>query len=371
VRDTRTRCATKMAVRKDGSPLESVISRARALRRRDASCPSDAADSLVFREAGSRDVLTSLARFAGISLVFDPQFRSVPLSIDLRGSSLPAAWTPSARHRHVLARHGAVQRDGGAERASAASTKRKSSARSTEQRGPQGNARSAAHRRGCAPAVADQRDQTHLHQGHTERIEAAGACWPPRQARAEVVIDVELLEVDRTRFKHTHPDRVAATTSGSRDSDINQVGASRSNSSQLARATCSSRTFGPVLSPPQAGQRHRVLATRNCGPPTDCRPAKFGERSGAQVTFAPIATGGVNQQPITSFTYRNVGQHRHHAAHPSQRRRESRVKIEVSSVAGTGYSAATFTHGPSRRPSGYATARQPARGPIPTASARS
>ena len=68
--------------------------------------------------------------------------------------------------------------------------------------------------------------------------------------------------------------------------------------------------------------------------------AKFGEEVPVpQVTFAPIATGGVNQQPITSFTYRNVGVNiditprAHHDDDVSLA-----VKIEVSSVAGTGYS---------------------------------
>src|SRR5690606_14518360 len=37
-------------------------------------------------------------------------------------------------------------------------------------------------------------------------------------------------------------------------------------------------------------------------------PAKFGEEVPVpQVTFSPIAAGGVNQQPITSYSYRNVG----------------------------------------------------------------
>ena len=36
--------------------------------------------------------------------------------------------------------------------------------------------------------------------------------------------------------------------------------------------------------------------------------AKFGEEVPVPVTvFAPIATGGINQQPITSFNYRNIG----------------------------------------------------------------
>ncbi|HTV03032.1 MAG TPA: type II and III secretion system protein, partial [Luteitalea sp.] len=68
--------------------------------------------------------------------------------------------------------------------------------------------------------------------------------------------------------------------------------------------------------------------------------AKFGEEVPVpQVTFAPIATGGVNQQPITSFTYRNVGVNiditprTHHNDDVSLA-----VKIEVSSLSGTGYS---------------------------------
>ena len=36
--------------------------------------------------------------------------------------------------------------------------------------------------------------------------------------------------------------------------------------------------------------------------------ARFGERVPVPVTtFAPIATGGINQQPITSFVYENIG----------------------------------------------------------------
>ena len=55
--------------------------------------PADAKlpDSLVFRDASSRDVFTALARFAGVSVVFDPAFRDAPLTIDLRKSTLEQA----------------------------------------------------------------------------------------------------------------------------------------------------------------------------------------------------------------------------------------------------------------------------------------
>ena len=55
------------------------------------------------------------------------------------------------------------------------------------------------------------------------------------------------------------------------------------------------------------------------------------------VTFAPIASGGVNQQPITSFTYRTIGVNieltprLHHDDDISLR-----LKLEVSSLSGVG-----------------------------------
>ena len=67
--------------------------------------------------------------------------------------------------------------------------------------------------------------------------------------------------------------------------------------------------------------------------------ARFGERVPVpSVTFAPIATGGVNQQPITSFTYEPIGVNidltprLHHNDEVSLT-----VKIEVSNVSGTGF----------------------------------
>ncbi len=55
-------------------------------------------------------------------------------------------------------------------------------------------------------------------------------------------------------------------------------------------------------------------------------------------TFAPIATGGVNQQPITSFNYENIGVNiditprTHHDDEVSLA-----LRIEVSSISGTGF----------------------------------
>ena len=56
--------------------------------------------------------------------------------------------------------------------------------------------------------------------------------------------------------------------------------------------------------------------------------------------FAPIATGGINQQPITSFNYRNIGVNiditprTHHDDEVSLT-----LRIELSSISGTGSGA--------------------------------
>jgi len=67
--------------------------------------------------------------------------------------------------------------------------------------------------------------------------------------------------------------------------------------------------------------------------------ARFGERVPVPVTtFSPIATGGVPQQPITSFNYENIGVNiditprTHHNDDVSLT-----MKVEVSSISGTGF----------------------------------
>ena len=351
VRETRTALRTKMAVRKDGSTqLESLISRARALPPEGRDLPEvTLPDSLVFRDAGSRDVLTSLGRFAGISLVYDPQFRSVPLSIDLRGSTLPAAldaigkatgtfWRVSAPRTVTVVPDTAAKR-----REYEEEVIRTFYLSNADLKETLDLLRIVVDARRLSPITATNAISI---KDTPERIEAASRLLTAiDKARAEVVIDVELLEVDRTRFKQYG---VQIVSPGSDigiagQVDINQAGG-------LTLEQLSNLGKGDIFFTNLPGLYYRLLKqdsdTRILANPqlrtSDglAAQAKFGEEVPVpQVTFAPIATGGVNQQPITSFTYRNVGVNiditprTHHNDDVTLA-----VKIEISSQSGTGYS---------------------------------
>ena len=90
--------------------------------------------SLMFRDASSRDVFLTIARFADISLGFDPTFREAPVTVDLRNASLEDALSAVADATRTFFRVTAPQHGRSSSptrRPSAASTRKKSSGRST------------------------------------------------------------------------------------------------------------------------------------------------------------------------------------------------------------------------------------------------
>jgi general secretion pathway protein D len=351
VRDTRIALRTRMAVRRDGvTQLESLISRARTMVPEGRELPEfTLPDSVVFRDAGSRDVFTSIGRFAGLSLVFDPQFRSVPLSIDLRGAALPAALDAIGRATSTFWR---ITAPGTLTIVPDTPAKRREYEEEIIRTFYLSNAdlketldllRIVVDARRLSPITATNAISI---KDTPERIEAAARLIAAiDKARAEVVIDVELLEIDRTRFKQYGLQILSPgnETGIAGQVDINQEGG-------LSLQQLSKLGQGDIFFTNLPGLYYRLLKqdsdTRTLANPqlrtSDglAAQAKFGEEVPVpQVTFAPIATGGVNQQPITSFTYRNVGVNiditprTHHNDDVSLA-----VKIEVSSLSGTGYS---------------------------------
>jgi general secretion pathway protein D len=145
-----------------------------------------------------------------------------------------------------------------------------------------------------------------------ERVEAAGRLISMiDKARPEVLIDVELLEVNRTRLAEYGLQFASPGSSGINGAaDVNKAGMTLNDlknltGSQILMTSLPALYYrlikedgsGRVLANPQL--RAQVGMTAQ---------AQFGEEVPVPVTtFSPIATGGVAQQPITSYNYRNIG----------------------------------------------------------------
>ena len=94
LRETRQRLRTKIAISRGGkTDLQTLVDRTRDLPPPGLDLPADATlpDSLAFSSASSRVVFTAIARFSGINVVFDPTFRDVPITVDLRNTTLANA----------------------------------------------------------------------------------------------------------------------------------------------------------------------------------------------------------------------------------------------------------------------------------------
>src|SRR5260370_38406712 len=94
VRARRNNLRGRAAAAREGRPdLRTLMGLPRAPPRPGLDLPQNVKmpASLTFRDASSRDVFTTIARMANISLIFDPAFREAPITVDLRNASLDDA----------------------------------------------------------------------------------------------------------------------------------------------------------------------------------------------------------------------------------------------------------------------------------------
>ena len=350
LRNLRAALRARVVVAQDGkTQLQSLIERTRDLPPIGLDLPADAKipDTLVFRDAGTRDVYTALARFAGISVVFDPAFRDAPLTIDLRKSTLEQALmsvSASTRnfYRITAPRTLTIVPDTVAKR------------REYEEEVVRTFYLSNADTKETIDLlriVVDARKVSSVAGTNAialkdtpERVAAAGKLIAAiDKARPEVVIDVEVMEVDRGRLKE-YGVQIASPGSPGIDgvAGINREGGLTirdlqtltsadvflANFPALFYRLLKSDTSSRVLANPQLRALEGTAAQ-----------ARFGERVPVpNTTFQPIATGGVSQQPVTSYTYENIGVNiditprTHHDDDVSLA-----LKVEVSAISGEGY----------------------------------
>jgi general secretion pathway protein D len=348
LRTTRLSVQTELSARgANQTTLEALVARSRDLPPVGLELPEvTLPNSLVFRDASTRDVFSALGQFANISVIFDPDFVDERLSIDLRSATLNTALTSVARSTRNFYR---ITGEQTVTVIPDTTAKRREYEEEVVQTFYLSNAdvaetidllRLVIDLRRLAPISATRAISI---KDTPERLAAAAKLISAiDKARPEVVIDVELLEVDRQRLRD-YGLQFASPGSPGLDgfAAIDEDGLTLEDLGSLTRAD--------VFVANLPGLFYRLLkrdgTTRTLANPHlrttegQAAQARFGERVPVPVTtFAPIATGGIQQQPITSFNYQNIGvniditPYTHHNNDVSLD-----LSIEVSSISGTGF----------------------------------
>jgi general secretion pathway protein D len=328
--------------------LEALIERTRNMPAPGQELPADLVvpAAVTFRDASSRDVFSALARFADVSVAFDPTFREEPISVDFRDATFAGALealtaTTRTFYRVTAPRTLTIIPDTPAKRLEyeeeIVRTFYLSNADLTE---AIDMLRIVIDSRRIAPISATNAITI---KDTPERVAAASRILTAvDKARPEVIIEVELLEVNRSRLRE-YGLQIASPGSPGIDGsiDVNQPNLTLDRLLNLSQAD--------VFIASLPGLYYRLLKsdtnTRQLANPQlrtaegVAAQAQFGEEVPVPVTvFAPIAAGGVNQQPITSFEYRPIGVNiditpRTH--HNNEVTLE--VQVEISSITGTGF----------------------------------
>ena len=348
---TRNKLRAKIAVAREGkTELQTLMDRARDLPPPGMDLPTGVKmpASLTFRDASSRDVFTAISRLASISLIFDSAFRDTPVTVDLRNMTLEDALSTVAGATRSFFRVTAsktivVIPDTPAKRREYEEEIVKTFYLSNaDLKETMDLLRMVLDARRISPTTAANALTI---KDSPERIAAASRVISAiDKARPEVIIDVALIEVDRTKLREYglqlaspgSPGLNGSVSIPTTDSAIT-LGALRNlSSSDLLLANLPSLYYRLL----KTDTHTRTLANPQLRT-TDGVPAQahFGDQVPVPVTtFAPLATGGTAQQPITSFNYQNIGVNiditprTHHDDDVSLT-----LKVSVTNISGTGF----------------------------------
>ena len=314
-------------------------------------------DSVVFSSESARAVFAALGQLTGLSIVFDAQFRDTPFSGDLRDMTFDTALAVVATSTGNFFR---VTAPGTVTIIPDTPAKRREYEEEIIRTFYLSNAevaetidllRLVVDLRRLAPVTATNAISI---KDTPERIDAAARLIRAiDKARAEVVIEVQLLEVDRQalrdyglqfRSRSGNSDLIAgesAATAVPPDTDTTGLGLTvddlrRISGSNLFVAN-PSRLMVRLL---ETNGNTRILANPQLRTSDGvAAEAHFGERVPVPVTtFTPIAAGGISQQPITSFNYEDIGVNIlitprvHHNDEVSLA-----IEVEISNISGTGF----------------------------------
>ena len=349
LRETAERVRMREAALRAGqTEIEALIERTRFLPAEGLELPDEILpDSLVFRDASTRDILTALGLFSDVNVVFDPDFVDRRTSVDLRGARLSAALASVTRstgnfYRVTAPRTITVIPDTPGKRTDYEEEVVRTFYVSNADLEETVNMlrlvldlrRLSAVTATGSLSIRDTPDRV----AAAARLIAAVDKAPP-----EVVVDVELLEVDRQRLRAYG---LQFATPGSPGIE-GALGVDAPNG--LFIDELGALTAADVFIADLPGLFYRLLKrdrhTHTLANPHlrmlggETATAQFGDEIPIPVTtFTPFAAGGLQQQPVTSFQYRNVGveigvtPQIHHEDEVSLT-----LEIGVSTLSGVGY----------------------------------
>ncbi len=338
----------KIAINRDGkTELEALVDRMKGQRLPGLDVPADPLpDELIFRDASNQVIIRALAQMAKVNVVFDPAFRPSPISIEIRNQTFAEALqsiTASTQtfYRVTAPRTITIIPDTPA--------KRREYEEDIVRTFYLSNA-DLKETMDLLRIVIDAR-RIGAMQGTNaititdtaERIEAAGRLISIiDKARPEVMTDVELLEVNRQKFTEYGLQFASPGSAGINGvADVNKPGLTFDDLRNLTGSQIfMTQVPGVYYRLVKQDRTTRVLANPQLRSQVGySAQAQFGDRVPVPVTtFSPIATGGVNQQPITSFNYENIGVNIDITPRTHMNNEVTlALTIQVTSISGTGF----------------------------------
>jgi general secretion pathway protein D len=272
---------------------------------------------LSFRSVSLKEAYLALGRTAGVNFVFDPQFQDTTISLDLREVPFEQALTALSSvgrtfHRVVDSHIVSVIPD--------TPTKRREYEQQVVKTFFLSNAdlketidllRVVLGARRVAPVPGS--NALTINDAPDKVAAAERIIDVVDKQRAEVVVEVEILEVNRTRLKDYG---IEITSAAPGTEGI--AGVAFPNTTLTTTLDQNPYRRSNIVISSLPGVIYRLLksdtSTHLLANPQlrtsegQTAQARFGDQIPVPVTtFSSIATGGLPQQPITSFDYKNVG----------------------------------------------------------------
>jgi general secretion pathway protein D len=272
---------------------------------------------LSFKNASMRDTFLALGKAMGVNFVFDPQFQDVPVTLDLANAPFERALIALAGVGHVFytvvdSKVVMVHPDTTMKRKEYEQQVVKTFFLSNAElkevepllRNVLGARRIASSAADNAVTINDSPDKVAAAEKIVQALD---------RRRGEVVVSVEILEVNRDLLKDYG---IEVTSSPQGGTGIQ--GGIFPNPEGITNLSQNPYQASNLIVSNLPGVIYRLLSTdtstRILANPElrtsdgQVAQARFGQQVPVPVTtFSPIATGGVAQQPVTSFEYKNVG----------------------------------------------------------------